>query len=208
LDSFAFALAGLILTGAFAWAALRWYRSRDSETDPVKLRMRQAARLRWRQASEIETDGQPTSWARRSVRFVRGKEEAVLWHKDATVTLVRLDAPIDFEDFVELEEFIAKHPRDPDLDNATGELKYLREIDLFVARHGYRDDLLHIQATDYAFLVAFGKYYKAGYAAGVESVVVAALLLDVVKIYDKDRDRERSLRWLTSTTEDFNLGKF
>ena len=138
----------------------------------------------------------------------RGKEEAVLWHKDATVTLVRLYVPLDFEDFIELEEFIAKHPREADLDDATGERKYLQEIELFVTRHGYRDDLLHIQATDYAFLVAFAKYYKAGYAAGVDSVVVAALLLDVVKIYDKDRDRERSLRWLTSTTEDFNLGSF
>jgi hypothetical protein len=201
----AYALTFLILTGLLAWAAVRWYRRRAIEVDSVTARMKQAAKLKWQRASEIEADGQPTTWALRSVRFVRGKEEAVLWHKDATVTLVRLDAPIDFEDFIELEEFIANHPRNVDLDNATGELKFLREIELYVARHGYRDDLLHIQATDYDFLVAFGKYYKAGYAAGEDSPVVAALLLDVVKIYEQDR--KRSMRWLAKTTEDFSLAR-
>jgi hypothetical protein len=104
-----------------------------------------------------------------------------------------------------LEEFLSKHPREADLDETTGERKYLQEIELFVTRHGYRDDLMHIQATDCAFLVAFGKFYQAGYAAGGDSVVVAAFLLDVVKIYDQDR--ERSLRWLARATEDFNLAR-
>ena len=203
--SFAYALTFLVLTGLLAWAAVRWNRRPAIEVDPVTARMKQAAKLKWQQASEIEIDGQPTAWALRSVRFVRGKEEAVLWHKDATVTLVRLDVPIDFEDFIELEEFLAKHPRDPDLDDATGELKYLRQINLYVTRYGYRDALLEIQATDYDFLVAFGKYYKAGYAAGEDSPVVAALLLDVVKIYEQDP--KRSMRWLARTTEDFSLAR-
>ena len=82
--------------------------------------------------------------------------------------------PLDFDDFIELEEFIAKHPREPYLDDATGERKYLQEMELFFVRHGYRDDPLHIQATDYAFLVAFGKLFKARYAAGEDSVVVRA----------------------------------
>jgi hypothetical protein len=194
----------LLLLGLLIWAAVRWYRCRNSETDPVRLRMREAVKFGWEQTAEIEADGQGAVWTRRSVHFVRGKEEAILWHKDANVTLVRLYVPSDFEDFTEVEEFLTKHPREADLDDATGERKYLQEIELFVTRHGYRDDLTHIQATDYAFLVAFGKFYKAGYAAGVDSVAVAASLLDVVKIYDHDHDRERSLRWLTSTTEDFN----
>ena len=69
--------------------------------------------------------------------------------------------PIDFNDFIELETFIAKHPREPDLDDATGERKYLQEMELFFVRHGYHDDLLHIQATDYTFLAAFGKLFKS-----------------------------------------------
>lgn len=166
------------------------------------LRMKQAAKLKWKQTFEIEEDGYGATWAKRSVGFVRGKEEAVLWHKDATITLVRLHASLDFDDFIELEEFIAKHPREADLDDATDEIRYLREMELFVIRHGYRDDLMHIQATDYDFLVAFGKLFKAGLAAGEDAVVVAALVLHVIQFYEQDR--ERSLRWLTKTTEDFN----
>jgi hypothetical protein len=113
-----------------------------------------------------------------------------------------LYVPIDFNDFIELETFIAKHPREPDLDDATGERKYLQEMELFFVRHGYRDDLLHIQATDYAFLAAFGKLFKAGYAAGEDSVVVAALVLHAIQFYEQDR--ERSIGWLTRTTDDFN----
>ena len=72
---------------------------------------------------------------------------------------------------------------------------------MFVVRHGYRDDLLHIQATDYDFLVAFGKLFKAGYAAGEDAVIVAALVLHVMQFYGEDR--QRAIRWLTRTTEDF-----
>lgn len=172
------------------------------ETDPVKSKVEQAIKLKWKKTAEITEDGEGAEWTKRSVHFVRGEEEAVLWHKDATVTLVRLHVSRDFDDFIELEEFIAKHPREPDLDDATGEQKYLQEMDLFFVRHGYRDDLLHIQATDYAFLVAFGKLFKAGYAAGKASVVVAALVLHVIHFYEQDR--ERAIRWLTRTTEDFN----
>jgi hypothetical protein len=79
-----------LLVGFIIWTAIRWYRSGERETDPIKLRIRQAAKLKWQQTAEIEADGQGASWARRSMHFVRGKEEAVLWHKGTTVTLVRL----------------------------------------------------------------------------------------------------------------------
>jgi hypothetical protein len=145
-------------------AAIYWYRGHQRDTDPIKLRMRQAAKLKWKKAAEITEDGQGAEWTKRSVRFIRGKEETVLWHKDATITLVRPYVSLDFDDFIELEEFIANYPREPDLDDATGERKYFQEMELFFVRHGYRDDILHIQATDYAFLVAFGNLFKAGYA--------------------------------------------
>jgi hypothetical protein len=155
--------------------------------------------------AEITKDGEGAPWTKRSVRFTRGNEEAVLWHKDATITLVRLYLPLDFDDFIELEEFIAKHPREANLDDAIDELRYLREMELFFVRHGYRDDLLHIKATDYAFLVAFGELFKAGYAAGEDSVVLAALVLHAIQFYEQDR--KRSIRWLTRTTEDLNRSR-
>ena len=55
----------------------------------------------------------------------RHKEEAVLWYEDATITLVGLNAPLDFDDFIELEEFLVKYPREHDIDDAAGELQVL-----------------------------------------------------------------------------------
>jgi hypothetical protein len=175
------------------------------ETDPFESKIRQALKLKWKKTAEVTKDREGAPFMKRSVRFIRGKEGAVLWHKDATITLVRLHLPVDFDDFIELEEFIAKHPREADLDDATGELRYLREMELFFVMHGYRDDIMHIQATDYAFLVAFGELFKAGYAAGEDSGVLAALVLHAIQFYKQDR--ERTIRWLTRTTEDLNRAR-
>ena len=84
----------------------------------------------------------------------------------------------------------------------TGEQRYLREMELFFVMHGYRDELMYIQATDYAYLEAFMKLLKAGYAAGEDSGVVAALVLHALTFYKQDRGR--TISWLTRTTEDFN----
>jgi hypothetical protein len=163
-------MAYAILLGLLAFAAILaaipWDRGRPREPDPFESKIKQAIKLKWKKTAEVRKDGDGALWTKHGVRFVRGKEEAVLWHKDATITLVRLHLPLDFDDFIELEEFIAKHPREADIDDATGERRYLREMELFFVRHGYRDHLMHIQATDYAFLVAFGQLFKAGFAAG------------------------------------------
>jgi hypothetical protein len=173
---------------------------RSMEADPFEAKIGQALKLRWKKKAEIAKDGEGgLTWTKRSVLFSHGDEEAVLWHKDSTITLVRPHLPLDFDDFAELEEFIARYPREAD-DDATDELRYLRKMELFFVRHGYRDDLARIQGTDYAFLVAFGELFKAGYAAGEDSVVLAALVLHVIQFYEQDR--ERSIRWLTRTTED------
>lgn len=187
----------LLLASFVVLAATRWYRARP--TDPFQFKRKQAAKLKWKQSGAVNRDGEAAPFTKRCVRFVRGKEETVLWHKNSNVTLVRLNVPFEFDDFVELEQFLTTHPRETD--DATGELKYLREMELFFVRHGYRDDMMHIQATDYDFFVALMKLYKAGYAAGVESLVLAPFALHAVQFYAKDR--ERTLRWLTSTAEDF-----
>jgi hypothetical protein len=74
-------------------------------------------------------------------------------------------------------------------------------MELFFIRHGFRDEMMHLQATDYEFLVAYGKLFKAGYAAKVESLVVAAFVLHAVQFYEQDR--KRTMRWLAETTKDF-----
>ena len=180
-------------------AAIRWHRAQG--VDPFKLKIKQAANYRWQRDAAVARDGEAAPFTRRCVRFIRGREEAVLWHRDLKITLVRLNLPFDFDDFGELEEFIATHPREADLDDAAGELKYLREMELFFVRHGFRDEMMHLQATDYEFLVTYGKLFKAGYAANVESLVVAAFVLNAVQFYEQDR--KRTMRWLTETTKDF-----
>ena len=198
------AILVFLVCGAI-WAAIHWYRSQKPETDPIRLRMKEAAKLKWRKTAEVKEDGYGAPWTQRSVRFARDKEEAVLWYKDATITLVRLNAPLDFDDFIELEEFLVKYPREHDIDDAAGELKYLREIELFVIRHGYREDFLHIQATDIRFLTAFGQLFKAAYAANEDSVVIAALVLDGILRYQKDPNG--AVNFLTKLTNDMHTNK-
>ena len=69
----------LAAAAAVIWAAIRWYRSRELETDPIKSRMRQAAKMKWKETATVTEDGHGAAWTQGSVRFVRGKEEAVLW---------------------------------------------------------------------------------------------------------------------------------
>jgi hypothetical protein len=68
-----------LLVGFVIWGAIRWYRHREPETDPIKSAMKQAARMKWKQTAEVEEDGQGRPWTQRSVRFERGKELAILW---------------------------------------------------------------------------------------------------------------------------------
>jgi hypothetical protein len=81
--------------------------------------------MNWRPISEVEEDGQVRPWTQRSVRFERGRDLAILWHKDATIALIRHQPTLPFDDFVELEQWIKKNPRDPEIeDSATGERLY------------------------------------------------------------------------------------
>lgn len=191
----------VLLFGAAIWAAIRWYRSRERETDPIKLKMRQAAKLKWEQTAEVTEDGQGAAWTQRSVRFARGKEEAVLWHKDATITLVRDYAPPTFDDFIELEQWLKKNPRDAEADSATGEKLYLREIERFVIRHGHFEPLLGATATDKDFFMVVATFQKAGYLAKEAPVIVAALTLDALMRYEKDRNA--ALRFLMVLEEGY-----
>jgi hypothetical protein len=73
-----------------------------------------------------------------------------------------------------------------------------------MVKHGYRDELMHIQATDYEFLVGYGRLCKAGFAAGEESPVIAGFILLVMGFYGPDR--KRAIRWLTAQADDYNAG--
>jgi hypothetical protein len=211
---------GVVATGAIAvllYALLygrhRGYKSNappewieEAPTAPIeieaiiKLRMREAAKLKWEKTIEVVPDEHSPTWTQRSTVFTRGKEEAILWRKDATITLVRDYAPPTFDDFVSLEEWIKKNPRDREVDDATGERLYLREIERFVIRNGHFRLLLEATATDQDFFYATYKLQKTGYAAQQDPVVVAALILEALTRYQEDQDA--ALRLLRGLEKD------
>ena len=199
------AYAILVLLSIAIWVAIRWDRRRERGIDPIRSRVRQAAKLKWEQTAQVIEDGQSAPWTHRSVRFARGKEEAVLWHKDATITLVRDYAPPTFDDFVELEEWIKRNPRNAELDAAAGERSYLRDIERFVIRHGYFTPLLEATTTDKSFFTAVTTFHKAGYMAQEATEVVAAVTLDALVRYGKDRSA--ALRFLAASEQDFRTGR-
>jgi hypothetical protein len=176
------------LFGALAVAWYIWVKRKTKMTEPIEILVKQAAKLKWIQTGKVEKDGYGAAWTQRSIRFVRGKEEAVLWSKDATITLVRVHAPPTFESFLELENWLTKNP-DVDDGDADPEILYLREIERFVIRHGHFMPLLEAKATNKTFFYSIVKLQKSGYAANEDPIVVAALTLDALLSYGKDRSR-------------------
>lgn len=189
-----------LLALASIGGVLYWYGFSGRKTDAVMFRMKQAAKLKWKKVAEIKSDDHTPAWTQRSVVFARGKEEAVLWYKDATVTLVRDYAPSTFDDFIELEEWLIKNPRDSEVDAATGERLYLRQIERFVIRNGHFSSLLEATATDKSFFNAVYALQKTGYAVEEDPIVVAALMLEGLMRYQKSR--EAGLRFLIGLAKD------
>lgn len=164
--------------------------------------VKQALKMNWKIDVEVQKDGDPFEWIRKSVRFVRRDEEAVVWNSDATVTLVRAHAPPTFESFIDLENWLAKNPKNKDGEDTNEEMiLYLREIEKYIIRMGHFDKLLETRATDELFFRTCFELHKAGYVAGEDATIVAALTLDALMHYHKSR--QASLSFLARYLEDF-----
>ena len=50
------AYAILVLLSIAIWVAIRWYRLRERGIDPIKSRVRQAAKLKWEQTAQVIED--------------------------------------------------------------------------------------------------------------------------------------------------------
>jgi TPR repeat protein len=122
---------------------------------------------------------------------MRDTEEAIIWHKTGNVLLVRLDCPITFDNFVELERWLAREEKraepEEDAEEASEEILYYREIQKYVIRHGYFEPLVETQGTDERFFTASMRVQKAGYLAGKPVNVVAALILKSLECYGESR---------------------
>jgi TPR repeat protein len=141
-------------------------------------------------------------------RLTRENEEAIIWHKTGNVLLVRVHCPLTFDDFIELERWLAheeKSAEPGDEEDVGGEILYYREIEKYIIRHGYFEPLLHVEATDEEFLTASFKIKKAGYMAGEPADRVGALTLEALSRYDKNR--EASLEFFATHERDFQSAK-
>jgi len=133
-------IAAAAVLAAFTVGFYLWEKKKIRSTDPIEILVGQAVKLHWKQVARVERDGEGRPWTQRSLRFARKNEEAIVWNKDATITLVRVHAPPTFDSFLEAEKWIAQNPNTND-DNTNPEIVYLREVEKFVIRHGHFADL-------------------------------------------------------------------
>ena len=174
-------------------------------SDLVEALVKQAKDLAWEHTATIERDGQGLVWAKRSIRFVRGKEEAVIWCESATITLVRVHFPPTFDNFLELEQWLAQHPNDEENETPSPEIAYYREIQKFVIRMGYFETLVKAEA-DESFFFACPDFRKRGYLAGEDATVVAGLYLEALYQYEKGY-KSLSVRHLKGYASSFGSNK-
>jgi uncharacterized protein len=173
-----------------------------THSHPAQVLLRQAINMNWVRVGTIKKDGY------RNVRLTRENEEAIICRKAGDVLLVRVHCPLTFDDFIELERWLAheeKSAEPGDEEDVGEEILYYREIEKYIIRHGYFEPLLHTQATDEEFGIASLKIRKAGYLAGKPANLVGALILEALSRYDKNR--EASLEFFATNERDFQSAK-
>jgi TPR repeat protein len=159
---------------------------------------RQAASMNWVSAGTIKKDGLENT------RLLRGDQEAVIWQKTGNITLVVPHCPLPFDDFIEIERFLAREEKrleGEDEEKPNEEMLFYREIEKEVTRNGYFEELLSVQGTDEEFCIASMKIYKSGYWAGETPKAVATNTLEAVALHEKDRSA--SIEFLVRLEKDF-----
>src|SRR5262249_30974348 len=187
-------IAAAVAVGAYVlWSVWK------THTHPAQVLVRQAANMNWVAAGVVKKDGY------RNVRLTRGKEEAVIWYKTGKVLLVRPWCPIEFDDFIELERWLAVEEKSSKLEDddeeVNEEILYYREIEKFIARHGEFEPFGLTLAADRDFGIASLKIRKSGYLAGKTADAVATLTLEALLLYDKNR--KASLEFLAKHENEF-----
>lgn len=160
---------------------------------PAHVLGRQAAHMNW-VASGTARDAA----GYRNTRFSRGPNEAVVSYQGANVLLVKPAHPQPFEDFVEIETWLAT--RGPSSE-AEGQVEYYQSIEKYITSLGWYDRLLTLQGTDPQYCDATLRVYRAGFLAGESEKVVGALIMESVNKYSLDRSF--SMAFLKALEEQF-----
>jgi hypothetical protein len=159
----------------------------------IEALQKQARLLNWKCTKTFDQNGggprlgNGGAWLRKSYHFEKGNEEAVLWHDEATITLVRIPPPPTFESFIDLDHWVNDTPVETD-DDIDAKTTFFRNIERFIIRMGQFMPLLEIEATDIEFFNASAEFKKRGYELGESHDVVAALLMDALERYKKRRE--------------------
>lgn len=185
-------LFGLII--GFFVLHLMW----KAYTDQSHVLGRQAANMNWIAVGRVEdADGY------KNVKLARNGMEAVISFQNKNVELVYPPHSAPFKDFIELERWITKLEEDDineeELDDE--ELNYYEEINRITASYGFYEPLLELQGTDPEFCIASMDLHKTGYETGKSPRSVAALTVEAVHEYKKNR--ELSIIFLQTLAENF-----
>ena len=150
-----------------------------SYTHPSHVLGRQAANMNWVAVSRV-SDGD----GYKNVKLARNGMEAVISFQNGDVELVKPRCEAPFQDFIELERWLASKEQESVDDE---EVEYYGAVNDFINSHGFYEPLLELQGTDEEYCIASMNMHKAGYLSGKSEKVVGALTMDSVKKYKQNR---------------------
>jgi hypothetical protein len=180
-------IVGLVLAFFVIRAMWRAY------TDPSHVLGRQAANMNWVVIGRVtDKDGY------KNMKLGRNGMEAVISFKDANVELIKPGRAEPFQDFIELERWLANEEQESVNDEA---LEYYQEVNNFINSHGFYEPFLELQGTDNEYCIASMQMHKAGYLSGQSEKVVGALTLDSIKKYEQNR--QLAILFLKNLEQDF-----
>lgn len=148
-------------------------------THPATVLVRQAANMGWVASGTVTADGY------RNTKLSRDGMSTVVWYKDQNIELLDPPTTKRFQDFVELERWLAT---DTDSEPDTPEMAYMRKVDDCIRALGYYDELVLPAQTFEPFLAACALVYKAGFETGAAPKLVGMHIAEGANKFDHNAE--------------------
>jgi len=146
---------------------------------------RQAANMNWVAVGRVEDAN-----GYKNIKVSRDGMEAIISFKKGNVILAKPSHPHPFNDFIEVERWLATSTNSTNASDKKPdekELKYYEDINLFITNAGHYEYVLEIQGADKEFCIASLKMHNSGYLTGQPANVVSALTITAAKKHNEDR---------------------
>jgi Zn ribbon nucleic-acid-binding protein len=134
--------------------------------------VRQAAKMGWVAAGVVTTDGY------RNTKLSRGWLVSVVWYRDENVELLAPAAPHRFDDFTDMERWIALTNKRNGDEISSPETRFMEEVEDFIRSMGRYYGLVLPAQTIPEFLEALTRVYKAGFQTNTPAKVIGMLTID------------------------------